>query len=74
MPLNKGGADALMNKQAAHRDCNRVESGHGRPAYGADTRPRGHRHSRPDKRSTNPRPRDRPREGAPRGPARRSSA
>jgi 5-methylcytosine-specific restriction endonuclease McrA len=26
VPLNKGGADVLANKQAAHRDCNRAKS------------------------------------------------
>ncbi|WP_280110255.1 HNH endonuclease [Segniliparus rugosus] len=26
MPLSKGGADVLANKQAAHRDCNRAKS------------------------------------------------
>lgn len=26
VPLNKGGADTLENKQAAHRDCNRIKS------------------------------------------------
>lgn len=26
VPLNKGGADTLENKQAAHRKCNRIKS------------------------------------------------
>lgn len=26
VPLNKGGADELSNKQAAHRSCNRTKS------------------------------------------------
>ncbi|ADG96553.1 HNH endonuclease [Segniliparus rotundus DSM 44985] len=26
VPLNKGGADVLANKQPAHRDCNRAKS------------------------------------------------
>jgi 5-methylcytosine-specific restriction endonuclease McrA len=26
IPRNKGGADTLENKQAAHRDCNRAKS------------------------------------------------
>jgi 5-methylcytosine-specific restriction endonuclease McrA len=26
VPLNKGGADVLENKQAAHRSCNRTKS------------------------------------------------
>ena len=28
IPLNKGGADTLDNKQAAHRVCNRLKSDH----------------------------------------------
>lgn len=28
VPLNKGGADAISNCQAAHRDCNREKSDH----------------------------------------------